>query len=149
MTSKEERWRREGMAWALKIAEERGIDGLKADMKKRGVSFTPIGITKKAEDDFVRQVKENCILSFSAIMAMVLRDKYGFGSKRMSEYAVYFYEMCDSIYGEWLTYDDIFQVIKDETGVDLLAKKAEAQMLLSGVESKLQQSDKERSNEQG
>lgn len=45
--SKEERARREGMAYALKVAKEKGVDGLEEEMKRRGVSIAPLHTTRE------------------------------------------------------------------------------------------------------
>lgn len=69
-------------------------------------------------------------------MAMILRDKYGFGNKRMSEFAAHFYKLCESIDGSWLTFNNIIETIKEETGVDLSKYKDEAVTILETNEKK-------------
>lgn len=49
--SKEERARREGMAYALKVAKEKGVDGLEEEMKRRGVSIAPCILPEKELDE--------------------------------------------------------------------------------------------------
>ncbi len=44
----EEKARREGMAYALKIAKEKGIEGLEDDLKMRNAINLPIPVSKKS-----------------------------------------------------------------------------------------------------
>lgn len=41
---KEERLRREGMAYALRVAKEKGIEALESDMKARGILELPLAM---------------------------------------------------------------------------------------------------------
>ena len=50
--SKEEKARREGMAYALKIAKEKGVDGLEEEIRFRNVSLAPIVIPRKELTEF-------------------------------------------------------------------------------------------------
>lgn len=59
--------------------------------------------------------------------------------KRMAEYSVAFHDLADSIDGGWLTYNDIIETIKEETGVDLVPFKAEGKTILDETERKLRE----------
>ena len=37
MNKKEEKWRNEGAAYALRVAKDKGIDGLERDLRCRGL----------------------------------------------------------------------------------------------------------------
>ena len=45
--NKEEQARREGMAYAFKIAKERGIDGLEKELRLRNITKLPVAIKEK------------------------------------------------------------------------------------------------------
>lgn len=45
--SKEEQARREGIAYAYRVAKEKGVEGLALDIKKRGITDCPVGISNK------------------------------------------------------------------------------------------------------
>ena len=59
--SKEERLRQEGMAQAYRIAQTRGIDGLKKEIEIRKLTGIPVGISPSALEESVRRIKENTI----------------------------------------------------------------------------------------
>lgn len=48
--SREETARRQGMEYALRVAKEKGIEGLEAEIKRRGRTFAPCLIPQKEMD---------------------------------------------------------------------------------------------------
>lgn len=50
---------------------------------------------------------------------MVLRDKYGFGKKRLSEFIEYTLENYDSFEKGYVTLEDLQDTLKEETGITL------------------------------
>ncbi len=136
--TKYEQARRDGMDYAYRIVEEQGIEALEKRVDRNRKTFVPAFLSDAKLREFEERVKRNCIVSFTCMMAMVLRDKYGFGNKRMAEFSVAFHDMADSIAGEWLTYNDIIETIKEETGVDLISFTTEAKTILDETERKLQ-----------
>jgi SSS family solute:Na+ symporter/sodium/proline symporter len=59
--SKEEQWRREGMLYALKVAKEKGIEGLEEEIKFRNISQVPIAISRDKIDECILNIKLNTI----------------------------------------------------------------------------------------
>lgn len=41
MNKKEEKWRNEGAAYALRVAKEKGIEHLEQDLRRRGGCWNP------------------------------------------------------------------------------------------------------------
>ena len=121
--SKEERARREGMAYALKVAKEKGVDGLEEEMKRRGVSIAPCILPEKELDEFVMKVKENATGTVTAMAEYVLRNKFDYGRKRMERFKFHMNDLADSILRDYLTVDDICQNLKEETGIELYFKE--------------------------
>ena len=120
---KEDQARREGMAYALRIAKEKGIDGLEEEIRFRNVSMAPIALPRRELKEFTDKVKVNMIDTITALSAYVLRDKFGFGAVRIQRFINWVNEFADSICGEWLTFGDIQQVIKDEIGIELQMRR--------------------------
>lgn len=58
-----------------------------------------------------------------AVALMVLRDKFGFGAKRLEDFIDEAYEMYDSIENEYLDIEDIIQTIEEETGITIIQSK--------------------------
>lgn len=116
--SREEQWRREGMSYALKIAKEQGIEGLEADLKMRGAVGLPVPADKKALDECVENIKCNVVDTVVILMAAVLRDEFEFGRKRIQQFMDRFEEKTECIAGEYCTWMDYIEVLKEETGIE-------------------------------
>lgn len=82
--SKEEQARREGMAYALRLAKEKGIDALEEDLKMRNAIDLPLRVSKADLDKFSDNVKYNTILYIKNLMAVTMHDEFGFGNKRIN-----------------------------------------------------------------
>ena len=83
--NKEEQWRREGMAYALKVARERGIDGLAQELKFRNCTQLPANITVRAMEECITNIKNQTIDTVIVLMAATLHDEFGFGEKRVQK----------------------------------------------------------------
>ena len=51
--SKEFEYRMQGMIYALNIAKKDGVDGLEADIRKRGFTRAPLKFSQKDIDEFI------------------------------------------------------------------------------------------------
>lgn len=128
--SKEEEARRAGMAYALKIAKEKGVDGLEEELKRRGALFAPIFLAQKELDTFTNNVKIHTIGTITAMAEYTLRNKFGFGNRgrngkrgRMDEFKHWMNFYAESVVEDYLTIDDMVENLNEETGVDLWFKK--------------------------
>lgn len=131
--SREETARRQGMEYALRVAKEKGIEGLEAEIKRRGRTFAPCLIPQKEMDEFTMNVKRHTIGVITALSEMVLRDKFGFGATRLNRFKDYMNDLADSIDKDYLTVDDVINVIKEETGVDLTFQKNDTDVRVKGA----------------
>lgn len=119
MTSKEEKWRREGMAYALRVAKEQGIDYLERDLKLRGATQCPIGVPKGTIDDCVKRIKE-CTLDTVLILALVtLHDEFGFGEKRCQQFMKRFDSKTECLCGDFADWKDMQQILADECNIHI------------------------------
>ena len=130
--SREEIARRQGMEYALKIAKEKGIEGLEQEIKRRGRTVAPCLVPQKEMDEFTLKVKQNATGVVTALSEMVLRDKFGFGTTRMNRFKDYINELADSIEKDYLTVDDVISTIRDETGIDLEFSRNDSDVIVKG-----------------
>lgn len=128
--SKEEQARRAGMAYALKIAKEKGIDGLEEELKRRGALNAPITLPQKELDAFTTNVKIHTIGTITTLAEYVLRNKFDFGNRgrngqmgRMDKFKHWMNFYAESVVEDYLTIDDMVENLNEETGVDLWFKK--------------------------
>ena len=83
---KEEQARREGMAYAFKIAKERGIDGLEKELRLRNITKLPVAIKEKDVEEWCDGMKNQTVDSVGILAMVSLRDGFGFGKKRLLEF---------------------------------------------------------------
>ncbi len=127
--NKEYRLRMEGMIAACAIAERDGVDALKKDIQHRGIVKAPITITDAQIQEFFGMISSNVYHNTLTIAAMVLHDKYKFGSKRLNDFATYFANYTKSsmdldYLGEhYVTLEDYAIYLREELGVDVNVAK--------------------------
>lgn len=96
----------EGMAYALRVAKESGVEGLEADIKMRGITKLPIPVNKKQLDECVMNIKNNVLDTVLVLSAATLRDQFGFGQKRINEFIVRFNKKAEGIQGDYCSWND-------------------------------------------
>ena len=119
--SKEERLRQEGMAQAYRIAQTRGIDGLKKEIEIRKLTGIPVGISPSALEESIRRIKENTIDTVNILTAMTLHDEFGFGASRIERFRKRF-----DFKEKYVTWLEMINTLKEETGVTFEIRKNEA-----------------------
>lgn len=124
-TKKEEEWRREGMAYAYRIAKVKGVEGLETEIKFRNINpDIPLKISQTSLDEFSWKVKENMCRSIIIVSLLTLHDEFGFGEKRLKQFMSRFNKKSSCLeetdkgykYADWQDYIDI---LKDECNLDL------------------------------
>ena len=116
---KEEQARREGMAYALRIAKEKGIDALEEDLKMRNAIGLPVGVDRKALNQFTENVKFNTVDTMVILMAVTLHDEFGFGEKRVQRAIDRFMFKANCLDEDYTTWQEQIDILKDELGIEL------------------------------
>ena len=115
--SKEEQARLQGMSYALKVAKEKGIDGLEKDLKMRNIVNLPIPVSRKALDECIVNIKNNVVDTFIVLLAATLHDEFGFGEKRVQRAIDVFNFKAECLADDYCTWNDYIEVIKDELNI--------------------------------
>lgn len=113
----EEKARREGMSYALRIAKEKGIEELEKDLNMRKVVDLPIPVSKKALEECIDNIKNNTVDTFVILMIATLHDEFGFGEKRIQRAIDRFNFKAECLAEDYCSWDDYIQTIKDELGI--------------------------------
>lgn len=121
--SKEEQARLQGMSYALRVAKEKGIDGLESDLRMRNIVGLPVPVSRKAMDECIVNIKNNVIDTFVILLAATLHDEFGFGEKRVQRAIDRFNFKAECIADDYCTWDDHIKIIKDELGIELSIRK--------------------------
>lgn len=117
--SKEEIARREGMSYALKIAQEQGIEALEEDLKMRNAIDLPCRVSKADLSKFSDNVKYNTILYIKILMAVTMHDEFGFGNKRIKQMFKRFDLKAECLADDYTTWDEQVSIIAEECGIDM------------------------------
>jgi hypothetical protein len=117
--SKEEQARREGMAYALRLAKEKGIDALEEDLKMRNAIDLPLRVSKADLSKFSENVKYNIVFYIKVLMAVTMHDEFGFGNKRIKQMFKRFDLKAECLADDYTTWDEQVSIIAEECGIDM------------------------------
>ena len=113
------RGRNEGMQFALKIIEEKGIDALREECKFRPATNLPSSVSRdaysKVIDNVVNRVTDVVLLLASA----TLRDEFGFGQSRLIRFKNRFELKVDCINDNFVTYGDLQEDLLNDANIKL------------------------------
>lgn len=87
----------EGMIYALSIAKKSGIEGLEADIRRRGITKAPLKFTQKQIDEFVEYCSRNLYANMLSTFCYALHEVYGFGKDRIDRLRAYTDKMIDDV----------------------------------------------------
>lgn len=114
-----EQARRDGMSYALKIAEERGIEGLREEIRYRNITKHPIGLEQSYLDEWFKQVRLVLVGAIKCASVMTLHDKFGWGAVRLNRYLDDFTDRVDAVFHDYASIEDFRDLIKEEIGIDI------------------------------
>ena len=123
--NKEEQARREGMAYALKIAKEKGIEWLEEEIRFRNIIKAPIAISRAKVDDMLVSIKMNVIDTVTILSAMTLRDEFDFGKQRIQRFVERFNLKAECIMDDYTTWDDQIECLREECGLNYVIRRKE------------------------
>ena len=121
--NKEEQARMEGMTQALRIAKERGIEGLEADLKMRNITGLPCAVSRAAMDECIMNIKYNVVDTFTILVAYTLHEKFGFGKTRLNRFIHDFNFQAECLDEDYCTLEDQIAVLRQECGLELNIRK--------------------------
>lgn len=105
--NKEESARREGMAYALRIAKEKGIEALEKELEFRNITNIPIKLSKGQVEAFVEETKNTIFDTVLLMSCYSLRDAFGFGNKRLMDFKNKFSEYTESLSDGYMQWQEI------------------------------------------
>jgi hypothetical protein len=111
---KEEQMRREGMAYALRVAKERGIDGLEEELEKRNATEVPIRISTSQLKEFSQLVKHNVIFYMGVLTRGVLADKFDFDADQLKIFDENLNFRADCLTEDYTTWKDQIDTLNED-----------------------------------
>lgn len=118
MTSKEEQARLQGMSYALKVAKEKGIDGLEEELKRRKAYNIPVGIGDKELQAFTDNAKNMMLDTILILASVTLHDEFGFGHDRLNRFKERFNFKAECIGDSFTDWKDQIAILKEECGLE-------------------------------
>ena len=118
MTSKEEQARREGMSYALRVAKEKGIDGLEEELKRRQAYNIPIRISNKELQAFTDNAKNMMLDTILILASVTLHDEFGFGHDRLNRFKERFNFKAECIGDSFTDWQDQIDILREECGLE-------------------------------
>lgn len=113
------RGRNDGLAMALRIAEEDGIEELRKEIKFRGVTGIHTTLAKKELDQASKQIKEMTLDTMIVLAVATLHDEFDFGQKRCQRFMDRLELKAGCLIDNLATWPDYIKAIKDEIGLEL------------------------------
>lgn len=116
---KEWQTRTDGMKLALKIAEEKGIEGLKEEIRFRDSTKLSLTMTKAELNEATKEIKRKCIENVYAIVFMTIRDEFGFGKERLTRLYERLNSRAASMIEDMIEIEEYRQQLEKETGLTI------------------------------
>ena len=114
-----DRGRNDGLAMALRIVESDGIEGLRKEIKFRGVTGIHTALAKKELDQASKQIKEMTLDTMIVLAVATLHDEFDFGQKRCQRFMDRLELKAGCLIDNLATWPDYIKAIKDEIGLEL------------------------------
>ena len=112
-----------GMIYALKIAKEKGIEGLEEEIRFRNITKVPITVKREVVDEAINRIKECTVDTVTILTLMTLKDEFGFGNKRLNQFIERFDEKTDCLVEGYTTWQEQIDTIKRENGIELKIRR--------------------------
>ena len=125
-----EQARRDGIGYALKIAREKGIQGLEEEAKFRNISKVSVAMSDEEYRELVDSITADSIDAVAIIATLTLHDEFGFGEKRVKQFNNRFNLKCDCIGKGFTTWEEQLEILRNECNLKLGEK------ILKGAEKK-------------
>lgn len=111
--------RNDGLAFALKIAKEGGIEALEKEIRFRNVSQIHTGLAHKDLERATESIKQMTLDTVLALSLLTLRDEFDMGRNRLNRFMSRFNEKAACIAEDITTWQDIVNTVHEETGIGI------------------------------
>lgn len=95
--NKEYQLRMDGMAYALKIAKENGIEELEKEVKFRNAHFIPLEISRNVITQANMDITQRVLATLMTTVFWTLHNHFKFGGDRLKRFEKHFYEECNLV----------------------------------------------------
>ena len=106
------------MSYALRVAKEKGIDGLEQELKRRQAYNIPIRISNKELQEFTTNAKNMMLDTILILASVTLHDEFGFGHDRLNRFKERFNFKAECIGDSFTDWQDQIAILKEECGLE-------------------------------
>ena len=131
MNRKEEQWRNEGAAYALRTAKAKGIDGLEADLRCRGICGISVVVPEEHLKSMYLVLLHRLSDTIRTLALWTLYEDYGWRGKRLKQYIERMLKhtmACDSwdaYASRYVKVSDMMKELEEKCGVESAWKEME------------------------
>lgn len=117
--------RSEGMAFALKIAKEGGVEALEKEIRMRNIwGLHQISVSKKDLEEIKDKVTARTVSIVECVALLTLRDEFGFGRQRGLRFMERFEGKIQCVIGDpadgqTVSLDDYVRAVQEEMGIKI------------------------------
>ena len=115
--------RAEGMAFALRIAREGGIEALEQEIRMRNIWGLQVNVPMKDIQEIKTKITLRVIDIIRVVALLTLHDEFGFGRDRGLRFLNRFDLKVDCVSseddGQSVTLEDYINLVNDEMGISL------------------------------
>lgn len=83
----------------------------------RKVQYSIKQIRKMKAEEY-KKGQQEALNIVNVFPLLVLRDKFGFGKKRLKRFSEEYLEVIDAYNKDYLDFDDVVKMMEEETGID-------------------------------
>lgn len=112
--------RNDGLRYALQIIDNAGgdVQALRDEVKRRGITGVGIRATHAELDKACEAIKVQAMDCVLLMSLCVLRDQYGFGTKRLNRFKANFSEKTECLLDDHVTWAELLETLKEETNIE-------------------------------
>lgn len=113
--------RNEGLAMALRIVKQGGIEALEKEIEFRRLTGMSTKLTKNEYIALERHIRHEYALASTPLILLTLHDEFGFGKQRCHRFSKRYMMKIDGLADSdsGVNYQDYIQVCKDEIGYEI------------------------------
>lgn len=114
--------RNQGMAMALKIVKDGGIEALEKEIEYRNITGVSLNITRRELEEATTKIRLRATEVAIAISLITLLDEFCFSKYQARKYKEVFDKQVESILNDEATLDDYLKRIKEELNIELVIR---------------------------
>lgn len=115
--SKEELARFSGAEWLLRLVKDKGLEEAERELTQRNVRGIPLKVIKSDLDRMYERERTNLTMCMILISAAVLHDEFEFDVDNLNKFIHRFNLKSECICKDYVSWKDLQQIIKEETGI--------------------------------